>query len=291
MNYNTHCPSQPYKDYAGLVWYIQDVVDVDIKGQTYSYSKIVTEKGDVGYLPSPKKSYYHQPDIIKLDKYLEIKRRQSEFNNTPVVQGSELIIVEGKLTHILNGKPVTRYTLSNDREVNNFELDAIKIQIRESVRAARELGDSPEIKKLLVGLNTKHDKMEGNTFISAEGINAHEPFRVYIGINDKNKWLRVKFFYKANDWLFIDSVKVASDDKRWGFLDLDFEKDHSGGTIWEWFDSSPDKDMLNMVKHIVNADDVTFRFNGSKYRKDRTLSDEQKSKIKQILELYELIER
>ena len=48
--------------------------------------------------------------------------------------------------------------------------------------------------------------------------------------------LRLKLQYYGDDWLFVRSVTVKADDKVYELGKLDFERDHSSGSVWEWID-------------------------------------------------------
>jgi hypothetical protein len=98
-------------------------------------------------------------------------------------------------------------------------------------------------------------------------------------------WLRWKLQYASESWLFAKAYIVAADDKRFE-QQARFERDHSGGNIWEWHDAPAGKRELEIVQAILDAKDVTIRYIGNKYYDDRKVSSQEKQALRNVLNAY-----
>lgn len=132
-------------------------------------------------------------------------------------------------------------------------------------------------------LKKKSDEIRGITFISHKS----EPdFRnkvaLYFGTKNysaTNFPLRIKLQYVADDWLFVESVTIKADDHVLDLGQMDFERDNSGGTIWEWVDQPVNHAVLNKV---LSAKRVIVRFNGKQYYQDFTVPAGQLKAMREI---------
>lgn len=96
--------------------------------------------------------------------------------------------------------------------------------------------------------------------------------------------LRLKLQYYSDDWLFVRSVTVKADDKVYELGKLDFERDHSSGSVWEWIDM-PVKDH-EMLNHWMTAKRVVVRFNGDQYYDDFTLPQSQQKQLREVYQAW-----
>lgn len=117
----------------------------------------------------------------------------------------------------------------------------------------------------------------------------------YIGKAKSQVWLRMKFQYKADDWLFIDKVTALVEDSNGEkeviqlYSGRDFERDNSGGTIWEYADIAVDDTMYLKLLKINDAKSVKIRYDGSQYYNDRNLTSREKKALSDIIDVYKEI--
>lgn len=137
-------------------------------------------------------------------------------------------------------------------------------------------------------MKTKTDEIEGITWVSHRDAPVLGKYvSLYFGSNNNSavKYpLRVRIQYYGDDWLFVRSVTVKADDKVYELGKLDFERDHSSGSVWEWVDM-PVKDH-EMLSHWIAASRVVVRFNGDKYYYDFTLSEGQKAQLREVYQAW-----
>ncbi|WP_372012468.1 outer membrane protein assembly factor BamD [Pseudoxanthomonas sp. 10H] len=130
------------------------------------------------------------------------------------------------------------------------------------------------------------DEIEGTTWVThRKAPTLGKYVSTYFGSKSgsaANYPLRLRIQYYGDDWLFVRSVTVKADDKVYNLGALDFERDHSSGTVWEWVDI-PVKDHA-MLNQWMNAERVVVRFNGDQYYDDFTLPKEQQARL---LEVYQ----
>ena len=137
-------------------------------------------------------------------------------------------------------------------------------------------------------MRRKEDKVEGITFYydqSTPHLETVNNVHLYIGQKGSDVWLCWMLQYVSNSWLFAKAYIVAADDKRFE-QEARFERDHSGGTIWELHNTLAGKRELEIVQAILDAKDVTIRYIGDKYHKDRKVSAQEKQALRNVLNAY-----
>jgi len=138
-----------------------------------------------------------------------------------------------------------------------------------------------QVSKALSNMTKEHDEITNITWYrdksSPKYTNANA-FYLYFSKDN----LRLKIQYHADDWLFINKVIIKTD-KEMHVLTPNFERDNAYGKIWEWADLYVDKSGMAIIEDIINSNDVKIRYEGSKYRKDITLSEKQKKALKDTL--------
>lgn len=139
----------------------------------------------------------------------------------------------------------------------------------------------------LDSFKSKRDEFEGTSFYRDQrtpNYTNRNFIYPYIGEKDGKYWMRLKFQYAADDWLFINNVKIKTDSNNYEFSG-DFERDNNAD-IWEWADmlvSSQDRVMLH---DMANSERTVIRYTGSQYHKDRVLTSKEKSIISETLDVY-----
>jgi hypothetical protein len=94
---------------------------------------------------------------------------------------------------------------------------------------------------------------------------------------------RIKIRYNAEDWLFIENVQFLCDDVPVSYIsDTSWEHDNSGGEIFEYNDAVVTSDVRLIIEKIITSKKVKMRYNGDKYYDDRTLSENEKGRIKEV---------
>lgn len=169
----------------------------------------------------------------------------------------------------------------------------IERQRADSLAVVKKTEDSIafiNLRNAIRDLNTyikKVDKFENTTFYthpnapSYDNVNFIYP---YIGSDGYSYWLRLKIQYASSDWLFINKVKVKTDEQQYDLIGS-FERDHNS-MIWEWRDISVDKDTKLMLEDIANSKEVWIRYVGQQYYKERQITKKEKEIILQTLNIY-----
>ena len=126
----------------------------------------------------------------------------------------------------------------------------------------------------------------------APDTNKSKSIHTYIGKKGNRLWLRLKMSYYADDWLFIDSVDFKIDDEHFSIREStlqDWERDNSGGAIWEWIDKPVDQNNWKILNKIADSETAVMRYNGDQYRSDREISEIEKLSIKNVILAYTLM--
>ncbi len=150
----------------------------------------------------------------------------------------------------------------------------------------------------LKGLSRNHDKMRGITWYQSPNSPRHansNGFYLYFGKEDSGRFLPLRLVvrYYADDWLFVSRAWAKADAAK---LDIPqeskslfgWERDNSGGKIWEWSDTDVTTAQdIATVRRITEAKNVTVRFEGKQYYNDKTLTASQLKALRDVIAAYE----
>ena len=163
-----------------------------------------------------------------------------------------------------------------------------KNELNEQYKAKQKDQKQNRLNQLLGKIKIDYDAVEKTAWVYRAGnVNVND-MGMYLGVKDNNVWPRLKIRYTADEWLFIDKYKIVADSKEFNIYPSKVERDNDH-RIWEWYDWYPSDSDLRMIETISNSGNVIVRHIGSHYNKDRTISDAEKTGMKNILELYNLL--
>ena len=152
--------------------------------------------------------------------------------------------------------------------------------------------------KMPSGVNVSYDKLEKiyflqNNFeeVSVDSLNSNcgtIVFSPYLGLSDDYGWLKLRFKYSNNKWLFIKSIKFYMDNKKkeynfpYGFIKQDVYYDDF---IEEKFDTT-NKFFVELVKEIPNKGNILLSLYGEKGTCTYVINENTKNLILEIKYLY-----
>ena len=151
-------------------------------------------------------------------------------------------------------------------------------------------------------MTSEFDKIKGVTWYYSkrhpEYVNTRSYVFPYIGDDGQGAWLRLKFDYTGDDWIFFEEITVWVDGKTYhpDFEYKDVQRDADYGDVWEILDISPtspwvgDVD-LDVLWEIVDSKETIVRFEGDDGRYDLTISAQDKAGIKDVLVAYEYMRK
>ncbi len=156
---------------------------------------------------------------------------------------------------------------------------------------------SPTPADALKGLRANKDEMRDITFYEHPATpkyrNANS-IHFYFGKSKDGRFADMRFVmqYYADDWLFIQKAWAKADGAT---IELPsakkfsgWERDNSGGRIWEWSDvslSQPSE--IAALRQMVTAKSVTVRYEGRQYYKDVKLTEKQLKAMRDMIAAYE----
>jgi hypothetical protein len=118
-------------------------------------------------------------------------------------------------------------------------------------------------------------------------------FFAYIGqSNESRPWLRLAIQYAADDWLFIEKYTIKVDGKTYSIVENSYgeiKTDHGNGGIWEWLDRQVGNPEYEIIKAVAYGKEVKIRFIGKDYHKDKTITEQQKIALRNVLDAYEAL--
>jgi hypothetical protein len=105
---------------------------------------------------------------------------------------------------------------------------------------------------------------------------------------DSDPTLFLKIQYSGDDWLFIDSYFFNIDGETFeinpSYGEVETDNDSS---VWEWYNKAATAENIEMIQKIIKSKKTVMRLEGSKYYKDVTISQAQKTALKNVLAVYQ----
>jgi len=178
------------------------------------------------------------------------------------------------------------------KNIRDKKLNAEKI-IREKAKEKENLTNKINniIKQKCV---SSYDEVEDISFYrsiyNSEYYNVNE-IGIYLGRDKDNRvWLRAKLKYTGEDWLFIQKYIFKIDNATHEFSPnyFNIDREVNYGNVSEFIDVNIDDGEMLIFSIIANSKNTILRQEGRTFRKDRTITQNEKNGIKDIIELYGL---
>lgn len=177
-----------------------------------------------------------------------------------------------------------------DKGIKEQELAA------EKAKAEAEKNEKERLANATKKMNKKYDDVNEVTWYRDKSSPAYvnyNGFYSYIGKSEGSKpWLRLAIQYAADDWLFIERYIIKVDGKTYTISEDSYgeiKTDNGSGGIWEWLDRQVGTSEYEIIKAVANGKDVKIRFSGKDYHKDKTITQQQKTALKNVLDAYEAL--
>ncbi len=179
---------------------------------------------------------------------------------------------------------------------SNAELNKIALAKEEAEKEQRRK-EEQRLANATKKMRKSYDDIKGITWYydksSPRYVNSRTNFYAYIGkVENGYPWLRLKITYVADDWLFIEKYIIKADGKIYEIKENSYgeiETDNGGGKIWEWLDRIVGARELQIIEAVAHGKDVKIRFQGKKYRRDRTVTNKEKMALRNVLDAYEAL--
>lgn len=212
------------------------------------------------------------------------------------IDNKDFINAKSKLQTLLDKHPASQQ--STEAKVLMLSVEnGIKEQklAKEKAIAEKERKEKERLANATKKLRTTYDDIKGITWYYDKGTpqySNYNSFHLYMGKGKTgNPWLRFKIQYAADDWLFIQSYIIKTDNESYTISTSygEVETDNGSGGIWEWYDVPIDNRLYNIVQDVSKSKTVKLRCNGKQYYKDRTLTAKEKQGLINILDAYEAL--
>lgn len=185
------------------------------------------------------------------------------------------------------------------------ESDKIKVTNYSILQAAETQYDAlvkAEKDKIINTYKSKfeieYDKIENITWYMPKNMPEYIDERCYlipyIGVRNNRAWICVRYNYTEDDWIFWESLSILVDGNKTtkSVGSFNTTRDNDGGVVWEYYDeilninASIDSNDIQLLEKIANSNETIVRFQGDDYHYDLTVSNKDKSMIKDVLAMY-----
>lgn len=173
--------------------------------------------------------------------------------------------------------------------VSNY---AVLTAAREKFNEVEKAEGSKRAAEAFALLDKSYDKVQGITWYEPTERPYYADTRSYvlpyIGIQNGNAWLRLAYWYTADDWIFWENLTIMVDGKKYYEYVGAFGTERDNDTeVWEYYDKAATDDDIEMLWAIANSVETIVRFQGDNYHYDLTISSSDKNAIKKVLTAYE----
>ena len=117
-------------------------------------------------------------------------------------------------------------------------------------------------------MRVEEDKVQKMSFYYPVGFPEYIDTRTYalcyVGTSSTNTWVRIRYDYVGDDWVFWDHLTFLIDGQTYYrvYRYFDVERDNDHGDVWEYIDFTADDDDLELFAAIAASDETIIRFEG-----------------------------
>ncbi len=184
--------------------------------------------------------------------------------------------------------------VNEQRRVSNTEILKAASSRLEVLKSQEEAERKRLAKKAIAKLKQKRDNIDDTTWYHPSNypyyVNSRSYVLPYIGQSGRSTWLRLRFHYTGNDWIFWNSITISVDGtmyyKYYDYFEV--TRDNGSGDVWEFVDISPSSEDIQMLTAIADSKETVVRFEGD-YKYDLTIRKADKTAIKEVLAAYEAL--
>lgn len=259
-----------YKKYVGMRGYFTGVNTYNGQSNTY-LREVILETGEKYYLIFSIEYEHISRAFQPYEDYLLRKN----FKPFPLIEGSSIIVREmdkDDTNMFLVGSNPARWM--SQQEIKDIEL------IASYYPEQRE-----KITDVLFRSDIKKDAFNNNYSITPYNYSIQQTgLSLTINLMPDRKsdvWLTAS--YSGEDWLFVNSFSVKTDEGIWHSEKRDFNRDYNGSIVWEWSDYKFDSDLKTLVRNIAYSKDAIIRFKGQNYTYDYVIEEQEKNHLGKLL--------
>ncbi len=208
-----------------------------------------------------------------------------------------------ELRILLKKYPTSKEATEAKILLNKADVELDKIRIEEELIKEEQIKKKKSIiEQATKKMRKKVDKLENITWyrdITSPQYTNYNGFFLYIGDRGFDyPTLRLRIQYKDSDWLFIEKYIIYVDGLKYKTIETkygDVERDNGTGGVWEWLDIPVNKnseDIINdfdVIRAIIEGEDVKLKLIGKQYSKVKTITKTQKNALKNVLEVYKVL--
>jgi len=175
--------------------------------------------------------------------------------------------------------------------ISSSSSSSTKATPEESATATPAVSDA-EFKSALAKMRIQKDSVKNIKWYydkTSPQYRNRNSFELYAGQESGSApWLRFNIQYFGDDWLFIKSYFFNIDGETYeintNYGDVETDNDSQ---VWEWYDVNPTSENIEMIQKIIKSKKTVMRLEGSQYHKDVTITQTQKTALKNVLTVFQ----
>ena len=232
---------------------------------------------------------------IEKEDYVEALSDLKKIDETDslYIDAKELIIKADSLLAIQKAekaaKEKERLASLSEEEMNEKEKEQFAALQKERQNDSLRLLVQTERKKF----DVEYDEFKEITWLYSKTRPAYantKAFYTYIGINKQgHAWCRLVIRYHGEDWLFVKSIIIKTDNNTYTLAADNVQRDHNT-EVWEWIDINVGEGEDIILYDIIHSKQTKIRFVGYQYHYDWTLPAKTIKGLKEIYDYYYLLD-
>lgn len=232
---------------------------------------------------------------IEKEDYVEALSDLKKIDETDslYIDAKELIIKADSLLAIQKAekaaKEKERLASLSEEEMNEKEKEQFAALQKERQNDSLKLLAQTERKKF----DVEYDEFKEITWLYSKTRPAYDntkAFYTYIGINKQgHAWCRLVIRYHGEDWLFVKSIIIKTDNNTYTLAADNVQRDHNT-EVWEWIDINVGEGEDIILYDIIHSKQTKIRFVGYQYHYDWTLPAKTIKGLKEIYDYYYLLD-
>lgn len=151
--------------------------------------------------------------------------------------------------------------------------------------------ENVQLNEILATLREEYDAVEDLTWYFPSTFPEYADTRSYmlpyIAKLDYTAFLKLRFLYTGDDWVFFDRVIISVDEETYR-KSFDYFDIHRGNDteVWEYIDINPTPEDMRILNDIVNSETTIVRFQGDEHKYDLTIDSDDKAAIGEVINAY-----
>ncbi|GEM_PF-1030806 len=224
----------------------------------------------------------------------DFQKAKTEFQNLLSKHPASPQSTEAKQLIIIAENGINEQKNADEKlKIEQEVVEKERLVAADKANAEKVKEEKERLAKATIKMNKKYDDINEVTWyrdITSPNYVIYNGFFVVIGQSKGSKpWLILVIQYAADNWLFIESYTIKVDGKTYTISENSYgeiKRDSGSLGIREWLNRQVGATEYEIIKAVAYGKDAKIRFSGKDYREDKTITEQQKLALRNVLDTY-----